>query len=336
MSNELEVVAPKMGLSTEHLEFTRTGVRQVGTPTIEEVTSRFHAIGAVDAAVQWWIGDLAMIGERVNVNIDSKVYDDLEEATGLARETVRKCKWTSESVNSGNRLPELSWTHHFQVAALPEPEQKEWLQKAVEDGLSVSKLRRAIKAAKYEEPILPEGTYRVIYADPPWEYGGDQHGTTQGTTAHASGAQDTTLATHYPSMSIEALCAMDVRSIAADDSVLFLWVTVPLLPEGLQVLDAWGFDYKGHFVWDKVKHNVGHYNSVRHELLLIGGRGSSTPDVPELFDSVYSEDRTEHSRKPAYFRDLIDKLYPGGPRCELFARGALPEPWFGMGNMYEE
>lgn len=246
--------------------------------------------------------------------------------------------------DSFNRLNELSWTHHFQAASLPEAEQIEWLHWCLYDEddnlrekpMSVSKLRRAIKAAKYEEPILPEGVYRIIYADPPWEYGGDQHGTTQGTTAHSSGAQDTVLETHYVPMPIDKICGMDVRSIAADDAVLFLWATVPLLIDGLRVMDAWGFAYKGHFVWDKVKHNVGHYNSVRHELLLIGGRGSSTPDLPELVDSVYSEERTEHSRKPVYFRELIDRLYPAGPRVEVFARGGLPKNWDGMGNEYEK
>jgi N6-adenosine-specific RNA methylase IME4 len=85
-------------------------------------------------------------------------------------------------------------------------------------------------------------------------------------------------------------------------------------------------------VWDKVKHNFGHYNSVRQELLLICTRGSCTPDVKELVDSVQTIERsTKHSEKPEEFRRIIDTLYPKGPRVELFAR-AKHEGWDSWGN----
>jgi N6-adenosine-specific RNA methylase IME4 len=76
---------------------------------------------------------------------------------------------------------------------------------------------------------------------------------------------------------------------------------------------------------------MGHYNSVRHEHLLICTRGKATPDHLELFDSVQAIERTEHSRKPDRFREIIDALYPHGKRVELFARGLLPEGWVGWG-----
>lgn len=119
--------------------------------------------------------------------------------------------------------------------------------------------------------------------------------------------------------------------MAASNCVLFLWVTSPLLEEAFEIIRAWGFEYKTSMVWDKIKHNVGNYVSVRHELLLICTKGKP-PKVPKLVDSVYEEERTEHSRKPDYFRDLIDALYPEGKRTELFARGALPENWTGWGD----
>ena len=83
-------------------------------------------------------------------------------------------------------------------------------------------------------------------------------------------------------------------------------------------------------VWDKVAHNVGHYVSVRHELLLICTKGQP-PKVPKLVDSVYVEERSEHSKKPEYFRDLIDELYPTGKRIELFARDTA-DNWDCWGN----
>jgi len=127
------------------------------------------------------------------------------------------------------------------------------------------------------------------------------------------------------------LCALDVRGLAADDAVLFLWATSPLIEQAFTVMHAWGFTYKAMFIWDKVKHNFGHYNSVRHELLLLCTKGSCVPDEQKLFDSVQSIERTEHSTKPEEFRQIIDTLYTHGRRIELFARRQTPG-WEVWGN----
>jgi N6-adenosine-specific RNA methylase IME4 len=172
--------------------------------------------------------------------------------------------------------------------------------------------RSAIYAAKVAQP-LPEGQFRVIYADPPYKYGGgclDAYG-------HAE--------RHYRTMSMEELCALPVHDLAAPDAVLFLWATSPMLEKAFVIIRAWGFKYKASFVWDKVKHNFGHYNSVRHEHLLICTRGSCTPDNSELLDSVQSIERSgKHSEKPEEFRKIIETLYPSGPKIELFARKSPP------------
>jgi len=136
---------------------------------------------------------------------------------------------------------------------------------------------------------------------------------------------------HYTLMSIEDIIALPVKNWIEDNAVLFLWVPAPLIEDCFPVMRAWGFDYKTMFVWDKVKHNMGHYNSVRHELLLICVRGSCQPDVHKLFDSVVTEERTEHSRKPETFRQIIDTIYPIGRRIELFAR-EKHEGWATYGN----
>jgi N6-adenosine-specific RNA methylase IME4 len=79
---------------------------------------------------------------------------------------------------------------------------------------------------------------------------------------------------------------------------------------------------------------MGHYNSVRHELLLIATKGKCTPQVRKLFDSVVSEVRTEHSKKPQVFRDIINTIYPNGNRIELFARQKT-DGWDVWGNEVE-
>ncbi len=118
---------------------------------------------------------------------------------------------------------------------------------------------------------LPDDTFTVIYADPPWACN-DKQG---GSISESYGAAEK----HYPSMSLSELKALDIPKLAAPDSVLWLWATCPLLEDALALAAAWGFKYKAQFVWDKVKHNMGHYNSVRHELLLVCTKGSCTPQV---------------------------------------------------------
>jgi N6-adenosine-specific RNA methylase IME4 len=175
------------------------------------------------------------------------------------------------------------------------------------------------KTHRSQYPPLPSGPYRVLYADPPWQYrnaGLPRYG-------HAEA--------HYSTLSIEALCQLSIKPIVAPDAVLFLWVTSPLLATCFPVMTSWGFAYKTSIIWDKERHNFGHYVSVQHEFLLIGTRGRCRPDVQDLFGSVRRLPREDHSRKPNEFRMLIDTLYPGGRRLELFAR-SRPLGWDVWGN----
>lgn len=206
-----------------------------------------------------------------------------------------------------------------QLAALPMKTREAIAQRET----TIAAVRRERKADEVRKAInLPDAKYRVLYADPPWAYNDKaDEGSVQ-----AGGA-----ARHYPSMSIADLCAFPVPPICEDNAVLFLWVTSPLLFESAAVIKAWGFTYKATFVWDKVKHNMGHYNSVRHEFLLLCTKGSCTPDVVRLFDSVQVIERTEHSVKPEEFRQIITSLYPHGKRLELFARREVAG-WDVFGN----
>jgi len=186
--------------------------------------------------------------------------------------------------------------------------------------LSVTQATRAQKAQAIARAVsLPDAKYRVIYADPPWSYGNTQ-------PDYHTEQRD-----HYPVMPLKDICALPIASIAEDNAALFLWVTSPILEESFQVIKAWGFKYKAAFVWDKVKHNMGHYNSVRHELLLICTRGSGVPEVPKLYDSVVTQERGAHSAKPTIFYDMIETLYPSGKKIELFARGER-SGWDGYGH----
>lgn len=159
---------------------------------------------------------------------------------------------------------------------------------------------------------MPRAAYAIGYADPPWkqEAWSDETGQDKGLK--------------YPSMTVEeiaALCAGD-KSPFTRDAVLYLWVTANRLADGITVLQAWGFQYVTCMAWDKVHIGMGRWVRDRHEILLIGKRGdiSLAPAEGTQPDSLYSEVKSDHSRKPVWFAERIDALWPDLRKLELFQR----------------
>jgi len=163
-----------------------------------------------------------------------------------------------------------------------------------------TQIQRAERLEKNQATEWPKGKYRVIYADPPWKYDDERSGM--------GGAID-----QYDLMELEDIKALPVKDLAETDAVLFMWATAPLLKEGIEVVESWGFKYKTHMIWNKTK-------------------GSCTPDTKDRPNSVQTIDRTgRHSEKPEEFRKIIETLYTYGNKVELFARTA-PEGWGAYGN----
>ena len=150
--------------------------------------------------------------------------------------------------------------------------------------------------------------YQVIYADPPWRYAVTQSNSRK-------------IENQYPTMEVADICALNVPS--ADNAVLYLWATAPLLVEALQVMEAWGFTYKTSAVWDKEHIGMGYWFRVQHELLLVGTKGQiSPPDQDKRVSSVFRQARGQHSRKPDGIRALISQWFPDAKRLEMFGRPA--------------
>lgn len=293
--------------------------------TIDEWREIGRGLSFIGGSVQIWIGDWIGFGKKKGFYTDSKVYDELEEITGLDRGTLKNYKSVAERVESSCRRDDLSYSHHEEVAKLNPEKQNYFLGKASEEKWTKRELREEIRKDDIltNEAEMPPGKYRIIYSDPPWQYG------------NSMPSYFTEQADHYPLMSIDEICEMPVKEITQDNAVLFLWVTSPILEESFKVVNAWGFKYKTSFIWDKIRHNMGHYNSVRHEILLLCTKGSCPLDNVKLFDSVVSIERTEHSKKPQFFREIIDTIYPNGNRIELFARNKN-ENWEVYGNQLQE
>jgi N6-adenosine-specific RNA methylase IME4 len=276
------------------------------------------------------IANIQRGGDRSKLPIGSMTRYEASEMLNVGERSVNRAR---EVLDNGSpeliRAVERGQIAVSKAADLTKatPEFQRAVVQKITDGsakTATDAVRQAKHEAKVEAPELPSETYRVIYADPPWSYGNsglDDYG-------HAE--------RHYPTMTIDELCQMPVKAMVDDDAVLFMWVTSPLLEECFDVIRAWGFKYKTSFIWDKVKHNFGHYNSVRHELLLVCTRGSCTPDVKTLHDSVQTIERTEkHSEKPEEFRAIIDAIYPRGRRIELFSRKTV-NGWDAYGNETSE
>jgi N6-adenosine-specific RNA methylase IME4/ParB-like chromosome segregation protein Spo0J len=181
-------------------------------------------------------------------------------------------------------------------------------------GIRQEQMRARLSAA---EPTMPSGPFQLIYADPPWQLGGDP------TSAHAP-------ENHYSTMPLEEIKELSVP--AGDAAVLLLWVTCGLLPEGLEVMKAWGFCYRSQLVWVKPSPGLGHFVRYQHELLLVGLRGGFPAPEPELRPaSVLTAKRGRHSEKPSETYELIERMYPQASKLELFARKARPG-WAAFGN----
>lgn len=309
--------------------FRARSVRAVGTPTKDQWQRALAFAEAAKEGAEWWIADLLHYArERGDWQ---EAFDQLLTVTQLAPQTLRNIESLGKAVDEPERRIAPSVKHADMVRTLSQRDQRKMLIKAADEGWTSSELRAEVRATQrtkvLEGQAELEGMFRVIYADPPWQY--------QQAAPAASGAF-TTAEHHYPTLPIADLCKLPVMAHSEPNSVLFMWVTSPMLygnPGPREVMEAWGFTYKASCVWDKVLGNYGHYVRVHHELLLIGTRGSCLPDNPTpMPDSVQVFRRQEHSAKPEEFRAMIDRLYPKGRRVELFAREQPPKPWIGFGN----
>ena len=223
------------------------------------------------------------------------------------------------------------------------------IRKEVQDA---KKERRAEREVELSAKIsaLPQAKFGVIVADPEWKFKVFSEET----------GMDRAAANHYPTSDLTTIMARDVASIAADDAVLFLWIPVPMLVEGICVLDAWGFAvidrnpetgflepdkkharYVSSFAWLKEKIITGYWTRGKHEVLLIATRGK--PVAPAMGDQLPSwmegeavvASATDHSAKPEIFLEWIEKMWPTVPKIELNRRGPARPSWSSWGNEAE-
>ncbi len=175
--------------------------------------------------------------------------------------------------------------------------------------------------------------FATILADPPWQF---QNRTGKVAPEHRR-------LSRYSTMTLEDIKALPVAETAADSAHLYLWVPNALLPEGLEVMKAWGFQYKSNLIWHKIRKDggsdgrgVGFYFRNVTEIILFGVRGRNARTLAPGRSQVnmIQKQKREHSRKPDEQYGLIEACSPG-PYLELFARGIRPK-WTVWGNQADE
>lgn len=177
--------------------------------------------------------------------------------------------------------------------------------------------------------FLGDDRFATVMADPPWRF----------TNRTGKVAPEHKRLARYPTMNLEEICSLPVADHLKPTAHCYLWVPNALLPDGLAVLKAWGFDYKSNIVWHKIRKDggsdgrgVGFYFRNVTELLLFGTRGKNarTLDLGRTQVNLIATRKREHSRKPDEQYDLIEGCSPG-PYLELFGRG-MRKNWTVWGN----
>jgi N6-adenosine-specific RNA methylase IME4 len=171
--------------------------------------------------------------------------------------------------------------------------------------------------------------YRLIFVDPPWSFGDalKQSSTPRGASSN------------YPVLDTNAIAALPVESVCADDAVLCLWCPSALLVEGLRVMDHWGFIHRGVGTWvkqtsgGKTAFGMGHLLRGATEHFLFGTRGSPYKYIvgPKNIRNVWFAENLKHSQKPECVQDDFEKLFGDCAKLELFARRVRPN-WTCLGN----
>jgi N6-adenosine-specific RNA methylase IME4 len=176
---------------------------------------------------------------------------------------------------------------------------------------------------------FPNKKYNIIYADPPWHFQNYNNEKTRTNAEH-----------HYNTMSLKDIINLPIKNITADDCILFMWCTDPLLDKQIPIIENWGFTYKTvGFVWvktnkDRIKNyyfkGPGYWTRANPEICILATKGKPKR-VSTNVDRLVVSERREHSRKPDEIRNMIVELCGDIPRIELFARHKF-DGWDSWGN----
>jgi site-specific DNA-methyltransferase (adenine-specific) len=292
-------------LKLKEIEYTEYPEYNIEAEASANTGKHFTIIEAVSV---WNAMEKSLGGKGQTVSDSDKVRTRASKLTGYSHDSLSKAKYV---LDNGDK------------------EDKELLK----TGMPINKIYDRIKVREElkkieEEKQEPEEKYfEIIYADPPWKY---NRNVGEGIASE-----------EYPTMDM-----VDIRNylkqnkiIPKENSILFLWVTFPMLEEGLELIRNWGFEYKTcGFNWIKLEKNgkpffgIGHYTKSNSELCLIGVRGKGLRILDNTISQVIMTPKDKHSKKPDIIPKLITRLVGDRKlKAELFARNKR-EGWDVYGN----
>ena len=169
---------------------------------------------------------------------------------------------------------------------------------------------------------FPVGQFDIILADPPWKHAGTNTGPNRSPGSAT-----------YPIVATKDLAELPLLTVAADDSLLFMWTCAPLIDDACWLGKQWGFRYiTVAFVWDKMRTTVGFHTMPQTEFVLLFGRGRQLQKRGSRNEKqLIVHSRLEHSRKPTHVHESIERMYPSHRLIELFARQKR-DGWAAWGN----
>src|SRR3990167_7260588 len=277
------------------------------------------------------------MNELVVIDVKPDIPEDWDYQKSVEKVKVALYKWKNLTLEMANEL----WIAKEKLAKIGRPESgtlvpvysnKTWTDYCNDIGSQRQIVNRwlnrwftpEISASSTPElPTTVNGKYNIIYADPPWRYFED-------------GLKNQSQ--HYNTMSLEDICHLPIGELAADDCILFMWVTFPMLDSFMDVLRCWGFEYSTvGFTWVKATKDkkgfafgLGAWTRSNAEICVIGRRGVVPRQDASVSQIIY-EPIGEHSKKPDIVRLKIVQLVGDLPRIELFARQKV-EGWDNWGN----
>ena len=305
---------------------TKTGLIVQGTPTFEQWERALYNLCKNTTTSAWTLGD--MINEGRGKWEQDDRYESALQATGLKYQTLANHAWVSR------RFPQPLRDEHIDLVNVPfswarllvpleDPPVFELLERAKVEHWDYEEFAAHAKGDRRDrqerERAFPAGTFGVIYANPPW------------TRVEVSDEPDAPASDRYRKMTLGEIQKLtdanniDVKTVFAPDCVLYMWTPDTKVDDAKAVLKAWGFTQKAFMVWVSDTQGPGRWARSRHELLMVATKGQPLPprenDIP---DSVIIEPRGDESDHPASFYDLLDRIYPGVPKLELFQKQPRP------------
>lgn len=290
-------------LARRHLDESQRAMIAARIANLKDGQKKSRA--PIGAASQSEAADRLSVGRR-SVQRARTVID---KGTAELQQAVEEGK---VAVSVAAKIAELPAEQQTKIVAEARPDQA--IKKVAREGKE-----QALAAKTIEQSTQTDKVYGVIYIDPPWKF-----------ETFSENGMDRSADNHYPTMSMQSLSQLAMP--AANDCIMFMWATVPMLPEAIDLLTDWGFTYKSHIAWVKDRIGTGYWTRNKHELLLIATKGNvPAPAMGMQPPSVIELPVGRHSEKPEFFADMITSLYPTTPKVEIFARIGRAG-WDSIGN----